>query len=64
MTVFCKRKVGNEIVEYPLSMWEEMSIEKVFCKHDTDDTEIKKVPIIKPIKTGREKHDFSKRTGE
>ena len=63
MTVFCKRKVGNEIVEYPLSMWEEMSIEKVFCKHDND-TEIKKVPIIKPIKTGREKHEFGKRSYE
>ena len=61
MTVFCKRKVGNEIVEYPLSMWEEMSIEKVFCKHDKD-TEIKKVPIIKPINTGREKHEFGKRS--
>ena len=61
MTVFFIFIVGNEIVEYPLSMWEEMSIEKVFCKHDKD-TEIKKVPIIKPIKTGREKHEFGKRS--
>ena len=61
MTVFCILKVGNKIVEYPLSMREEMSIEKVFSKHDADDTEIKKVPIIKPIKTGREKHEFGKR---
>jgi hypothetical protein len=51
--------VGNEIVEYPLSMWEEIHLENVFSKHDT---EIKKVPIMKPIKTGREKHEFGKRS--
>ena len=61
MTDFCKRKVGNKIVEYPLSKWEEMKLEWESSKYDSD-TEIKKVPIIRPLKTGREKHDFGKRS--
>ena len=61
MTVFCKRKVGNEIVESPLSKWEEMKLEWESSKYDSD-TEIKKVPIIRPLKTGREKHEFGKRS--
>lgn len=61
MTEFYKTKVGNEIIEKSLSMWQEINIELMFSKHDND-TEIKKVPIIKPIKTGREKHIFGKQT--
>ena len=64
MTIFCKRKVGNEEVEYPLSMWEEISVISEFDKHNNDDMEIKKVPIKKHLKTGREKHNFGKRSGE
>ena len=65
MTIFCKRRVGNEIVEYPLSMWEEISAISEFDKHNNNnDVEIKKVPTKKHLKTGREKHDFRKRSGE
>ncbi len=54
MTIFCKRRVGNEIVEYPLSIWEEISVISEFDKlNNNNDMEIKKVPTKKHLKTGR-----------